>query len=433
MKESIKQKRNLKQKGITLIALVITIIVLLILAGVTIAALSGPNGILSNANKAKEQTTESGAKEKINIAIGGSYNSTGDFDSERFKEEISNLGGTIEEETEETITVNMDGYESMIDKENGKIQEVVDRTGINVGDYVNYTPDDNTEPYTVTVEMAGSGGGMGQPQKLHQVKSEWRVLKKYSDGSIKLMSEASSNDLKLSGVAGYTNGVTILNEIAERFASRGDIKARSISYEDIEECLTEKGKEQRDNYSSYSGGPLYGHTQTYMNGKKGYPNLYKQEIGGKIDSGKEGLSEGIDKESVNKSGLNRSDVGTADGFSKANTSLTVTQTNVYIEMNEENFGEAYQVLKFYQPGYWVASRSTNCLEDHIVFGIFGVDKAFNANTDGGWGLWSSESSGAGGITAYAYPRAVVVLSPQVEITVSDDATNPDTPHIITKY
>ena len=40
-----------EQKGITLVALVITIIVLLILAGVTIAALSGPNGILSNAVK----------------------------------------------------------------------------------------------------------------------------------------------------------------------------------------------------------------------------------------------------------------------------------------------------------------------------------------------------------------------------------------------
>ena len=35
-----------KEKGITLIALVVTIIVLLILAGVTIAALSGDNGIL---------------------------------------------------------------------------------------------------------------------------------------------------------------------------------------------------------------------------------------------------------------------------------------------------------------------------------------------------------------------------------------------------
>ena len=45
-----------KEKGITLIALVITIIVLLILAGVTIAALSGDNGILQRASEAKEQT-----------------------------------------------------------------------------------------------------------------------------------------------------------------------------------------------------------------------------------------------------------------------------------------------------------------------------------------------------------------------------------------
>ena len=39
------------QRGITLVALVITIIVLLILAAVTIAALGGQNGILTNASK----------------------------------------------------------------------------------------------------------------------------------------------------------------------------------------------------------------------------------------------------------------------------------------------------------------------------------------------------------------------------------------------
>ena len=52
----IYQKTKFKEtKGITLIALVITIIVLLILAGITISALSGDNGILTNATKAKEQ------------------------------------------------------------------------------------------------------------------------------------------------------------------------------------------------------------------------------------------------------------------------------------------------------------------------------------------------------------------------------------------
>ena len=47
-----------KQTGITLIALVITIIVLLILAGVTIATLTGDNGILKKVGEAKNNTID---------------------------------------------------------------------------------------------------------------------------------------------------------------------------------------------------------------------------------------------------------------------------------------------------------------------------------------------------------------------------------------
>ena len=50
-------------KGITLIALVITIIVLLILAGVTIATLTGENGILARANEAKTNTEQAEEEE----------------------------------------------------------------------------------------------------------------------------------------------------------------------------------------------------------------------------------------------------------------------------------------------------------------------------------------------------------------------------------
>ena len=51
-----KQKGRSSNKGITLIALVITIIVLLILAGVSIAMLTGENGVLTKATEAKDQT-----------------------------------------------------------------------------------------------------------------------------------------------------------------------------------------------------------------------------------------------------------------------------------------------------------------------------------------------------------------------------------------
>ena len=66
----VKAKNN---KGITLIALVITIIVLLILAGVTIASLSGDNGILRRATEAKEQTNQKNDEETEKI---GGYEST---------------------------------------------------------------------------------------------------------------------------------------------------------------------------------------------------------------------------------------------------------------------------------------------------------------------------------------------------------------------
>lgn len=57
------------QKGITLIALVITIIVLLILAGVSIAMLTGNNGILTQANKSKVAQIEGQVKEEVNLAV----------------------------------------------------------------------------------------------------------------------------------------------------------------------------------------------------------------------------------------------------------------------------------------------------------------------------------------------------------------------------
>lgn len=55
-------------KGITLIALVITIIVLLILAGVTIAMLNGENGILSRAQDTKGTHAYYGAEEQVKLA-----------------------------------------------------------------------------------------------------------------------------------------------------------------------------------------------------------------------------------------------------------------------------------------------------------------------------------------------------------------------------
>ena len=66
--EKFRKKIFKSTKGITLIALVVTIIILLILAGVSIAMLTGNNGVLTQAKSAKEKTGEKGEQERVNLA-----------------------------------------------------------------------------------------------------------------------------------------------------------------------------------------------------------------------------------------------------------------------------------------------------------------------------------------------------------------------------
>lgn len=70
MKEKQKTLKR-KERGITLIALVITIIVLLILAGVSIAMLTGENGILSQAQNASKETGRASVIEQAQTDIMG--------------------------------------------------------------------------------------------------------------------------------------------------------------------------------------------------------------------------------------------------------------------------------------------------------------------------------------------------------------------------
>ena len=63
----------MKNKGITLIALVVTIVVLLILAGITISLVFGENGIISKSKNAKEQTEISKVREQLELAKGPEY------------------------------------------------------------------------------------------------------------------------------------------------------------------------------------------------------------------------------------------------------------------------------------------------------------------------------------------------------------------------
>ena len=109
------------QKGITLIALVITIIVLLILAGVSIAMLTGQNGILTQANNAKNETELASAKEKVELAVIGAISQTrdGTLKVGNLRTELANYGGTVEGEVF-PVTAKVDGKSFTVDA-NGNV------------------------------------------------------------------------------------------------------------------------------------------------------------------------------------------------------------------------------------------------------------------------------------------------------------------------
>ena len=84
---------NLSEKGITLIALVVTIVVLLILAGVSINLITGENGIVSKAKQAAEKTEEANAVEIMSEYLAGVQISSGQGNDFRLADYLSsNIG-----------------------------------------------------------------------------------------------------------------------------------------------------------------------------------------------------------------------------------------------------------------------------------------------------------------------------------------------------
>ena len=139
-----------KQTGITLIALVITIIVLLILAGVSIATLTGNNGILTQANQAKENNNSAAVKEKVEVEALGSMDKSGKFNESTFEENVTkNIKGSTVKKSGSSLIVTVDGYDVTVDKETGEVTGVVKSngekptTGVQPGTEVSKTEKDN--------------------------------------------------------------------------------------------------------------------------------------------------------------------------------------------------------------------------------------------------------------------------------------------------
>ena len=124
------------KSGITLIALVITIIVLLILAGVSITMITSQDGILGKATSAKETQEEATEVEKVKLAVQASMiNENGTVDKAELNDELSKIGYGPVSDLPADIEINGEKYTIT---NNGEVEP---RT-LKVGDEVAYQGED---------------------------------------------------------------------------------------------------------------------------------------------------------------------------------------------------------------------------------------------------------------------------------------------------
>ena len=102
------KKKLKKEKGITLVALVVTIVVLLILAGITIMYTMGENSIFNKASEAKNKTEIAKWQERLEVAKGPVIiDGLGTFNPDKYFEYLQNQ--EIIEDKDTDVTENEDG------------------------------------------------------------------------------------------------------------------------------------------------------------------------------------------------------------------------------------------------------------------------------------------------------------------------------------
>ena len=267
------------KSGITLIALIITIIVMLILVGVTVTvAING--GLFKSAKEGAEGTTIARVKEQImgDIAV-KMAEKLGDNITESELETIAQKYGTIiEKDGIKYLKLTDGGYEVPL-SEIWEVETVATLASLycdvegctnaehlHKGDYVEYSP--KTEQTTYAPDK-GEGIGkytgytsLSQEQRISQEGLNWRVLGKDDKGNILLISGAPTiAGLIFYGHVGYNNFEDVLNDTCEALYSNTDLgaTASSLTMDDIDTYLGGNAftKENYGGGSSSEGGYGY--------------------------------------------------------------------------------------------------------------------------------------------------------------------------------
>mgnify|MGYP001157669096 CR=1 FL=1 len=353
-----------KEYGITLIALVITIIILLILAGISISALTN-TAIFQRTKDAKAKSEE---KELEQNQILDSY--------------------------ESEINQYLPGQSG--EKLGDKLVDKVNDGTIKIGDYVKYTPDtvSNTdEKYTTLISNLGtySGSSANTTSTLTQEKLNWRVLD-VKDGQVRLISEVpTTSKIALSGYNGYNNSVKLLDDTSSTLYNNSKLasKVQNLKIEDITAHMKTQPTEDTTEYKL-----------TNIN----YPKILEQEENQTVENSTTGNKIKLSEQKEFVTG-------------KATSATSILKNTYWSKlMRTEYFDSQYYKLFIidnvsYYSTYWISSRCVN----FYINPAFYVRMVNEGSVDG-------DSLYISGVPDYEYAcafRPVITLNSNVQIDTAN--------------
>ncbi len=414
-------------RGITLIALIITIIVMLILVGVTLTvSLNG--GLFSTAKKAVKQTQISELIERAqtDILIEQARNG-GNITKDKLKEILDKYFKDVPDPLPDDLTGltlaakdEYGGYTDipLSDIYDGVLGETVlastwtesedgitnGKVTLQIGDYINYeeflkTTTVNTEQlYSDLQEYSGYDGesyNTEYPQNKEDLK--WRVLD-VKNGNLRLISEVpTESTVYLKGYNGYNNAVYLIDEICSTLYSTNKGTAQNLKIEDIEDKINKEQFDYTQDKHSYVDTGKYGGTKEYTDNLY-YPEIFAKEKTGWVDD-----NQGTEYDLSEQKDLIKQ---TED--KKAQSKMKITHTYWNRNMQESDWKNKIYNNIFTYGSYWLSSRCTSPDLDVAYFRVYRVE---NGNIKGR-SLYNSDHH----TIEHVYKiRPIVSLNPDIQI------------------
>ena len=319
--------KNKQEKGITLIALVVTIVVLLILAGVSIRLVLTNNGVISKAKEAEKLTDEGNAKDIMSLYLAGLAFEKEQDSGFRLADYLSsNIGNDGLEDFlnngDGHAQVAYKGYKYLVNLDDYSFEYLGKTDGEGVNRHIKQVLDNNNEDVP--------GIAMVEAGEIETEDLGWKVLSVNSDGTVNLIANKNTGfEVSLSGINGYTNGVKALNEICSKLYGNLEINgvkvlsARSVNAEDF--C----------NIKYTSNG------RVYENSKKIQPYINTLDVANNGYS-TEQISEYID-------------VSNTSAVQASNTNMLLANTNPTLRNQNRTNKETVNMISTGN-NYWLATR-----------------------------------------------------------------------------